>query len=83
MDEARKFVDAAMDFDGYGGCTYVLQTKINHEWASGLLVLTDEYCFHEELQLAEAVFQINDWYTRAVKRLKLMLEAAKKEEICA
>ena len=83
MAEARKFVDTAMDLNSYGGYGYMLQTKVNHEWASGLLVLTDESYFNAEYDLAEALFRINAWYIRGVERLKTDLAKQEKEVICA
>ena len=83
MAEARQFVNAAMELDSYGGYAYCLQTKINHEWASGLLVLTDESYFNAEYDLAEALLRINAWYTRGVERLKEDLAKEEKEVLCA
>ena len=83
MAEARQFVNTAMDLDGYGGYGYVLHTKINHEWASGLLVIIDATCFNAEYDLAEALLSINAWYTRGVERLKNDLAKEKKEVLCA
>ena len=82
MEQAYRFVNAAMDLDCSGGYAYTLQTKINHEWASGLVVVTDESFFRDEFHLAEALLRINDWYTQALERLKADLTAPVKEVAC-
>lgn len=77
MEEAADFVERTMLFDHYGGgYDFYLKTKINHEWASGLLFRTDCY-FDSEFELAEALFMIGDWYQKGVERLKAALQAEK------
>ena len=82
MREAERFVENAMDFGmgSYGGYSFLLQTKINHKWASGLLVLTDDYCFRSEFELTEAILSIGAWYKDAVARLKNDLQSYVPEE---
>lgn len=82
MIEAERFVENAMDFGmgSYGGYSFLLQTKINHKWASGLLVFTDECNFRSEFELTEAILSIGAWYKEAVKRLKNDLQSYVPEE---
>ena len=82
MSEAERFVENAMDFGtgAYGGYAFLLQTKINHKWASGLLVHTDACCFSSEFELTEAILSIGAWYKDAVARLKNDLQSYVSEE---
>ncbi len=73
MKEAEDYVYCTMELDGNGGYYVHLQTKINHEWASGLVIRTDDNYFNGEFELAEAVFEIGDYYERAVVRLRQTL----------
>ena len=73
MKDAEDYVHCAMDLDGNGGYYVHLQTKINHKWASGLVIYIDEGNFNSEFELAEAVFEIGDYYERAVVRLRQTL----------
>ena len=67
--EAQRFVESTMDFNGSGGYGWWLNTKINHEWASGLIFHTDE-SFYGEFELVEALLEIQSWYSKAVYRLR-------------
>jgi hypothetical protein len=81
MIEAERSVAHAMSLcDNYGGYAFVLQTKINHKWASGLLILLDENYFNSELKLAEAIFSIAKWYHDALERLKNDLQCSQTPE---
>lgn len=73
MKEAKDYVYCTMELGGNGGYYVHLQTKINHEWASGLVIRTDDNYFNGEFELAEAVFEIGDYYERAVVRLRQTL----------
>ncbi len=72
--EAKSFVNSAMNLacNGYG---WKLKTKVNNEFASGIVVVTDDY-FDGQNDLLEAMLEIRQWYTDAVIRLrgKLMEE---------
>lgn len=68
MKEAERYVDTCMNFNTCG-YAYWLNTKINHEWASGIVLRTDCY-FNGEHDLLEALLEIREWYECAVKRLK-------------
>ncbi|MGM9605745.1 MAG: hypothetical protein ACI3XG_11860 [Faecousia sp.] len=78
MQEAERFVESAMDLNCYGYGWY-LNTKIGHEWASGLVLRTDCY-FNGESELLEALLSIRDWYERGVKRLREKLAEEQKQE---
>jgi hypothetical protein len=81
MIEAERSVAHAMSLcDNYGGYAFVLQTKINHKWASGLLILLDENYFNSELKLVEAIFSIAKWYHDALERLKNDLQCSQTPE---
>ena len=73
MKEAMKAVEFRMDLGSFGGYGIYLQTKVNHKWASGIVIDLDENYFHEEFELAEAVFEVGAWYERAVYRLRRTL----------
>ena len=70
MREAERYVESAFDYDSYGGYAFLLQTKVNHKWASGIVVKVDENCFNDYFSFAEAVLSVGDWYGKAVERLK-------------
>lgn len=82
MREAEIFVENAMDWGSgeYGGYAFWLQTKINHKWASGLVVKTDENYFGAEFDFAESILAINAWYQDAVVRLKADLNTYEQEK---
>lgn len=75
MKEAERFVESCMDLDDSCGYGWRLNTGVNHEWASGIVFRSDCY-FNGEFDLLEALLGIQDWYPRAVIRLrgKLMEE---------
>lgn len=74
MRDAERYVEGVMDLGccGYG---WRLNTGVKHEWASGIVFRTDCY-FNGEYELLEALLCIQEWFTRAVIRLrgKLMEE---------
>lgn len=77
MREAEHFVERAMLFNhNGGGYGFILQTRINHKWASGLYVTTDEY-FNSEFELVEALLMIGAWFDKGVERLKAALKERK------
>ena len=74
MIEAERCVESLMELGDRYGYGWSLNTKINHQWASGIVFRTDEY-FCGEQELIMALLEIHDWYTEAVYRLrKKMLE---------
>lgn len=73
IKEAEEAVEARMDLGSFGGYGIYLQTKVNHKWASGIVINLDENYFNEELALAEAVFEVGAWYEWAVYRLRRTL----------
>lgn len=77
MQEAQRFVETIMDFNGQYGYAWYLCTRVNHKWASGLVFRTDEY-FNAEYDLLEALLTIGDWYTRGLKRLRGIIEEEKR-----
>ena len=62
MLDALRFVQQMFDFGYTGGYSVHLQTKINHEWASGLVIHLDDSYFTAEYELAEALLEIGAWY---------------------
>lgn len=64
MKKAETFVNRMMDL-GYGYYAFRLQTKVNHRWASGVVIYIDENGFNAEFEMVEAMFAIGDWYARA------------------
>ena len=60
--DALRFVQWTFDFGYIGGYSVHLQTKINHEWASGLVIHLDNSYFTAEYELTEALFEIGAWY---------------------
>lgn len=75
MKEAERFVEGHMDLGGSCGYGWHLNTGVKHKWASGIVFRSDCY-FNGELDLLEALLSIQEWYPRAVIRLrgKLMEE---------
>ena len=61
MRDAQRFVEYAMDLDGCYGFAWTLHTRINHQWASGIVFRTDEQ-FCAEYELLDALLSIADWY---------------------
>ena len=76
MTDAMRFVQEAMDLDGYYGYGWTLQTRINHRWASGIVFRVDED-FTGEYELLEAVLSLSDWYSRHLEQLRLAIEEEK------
>ena len=75
MMEAERFVEGHMDLGNCCGYGWQLNTGVKHKWASGIVFRSDCY-FNGELDLLEALLSIQEWYPRAVIRLrgKLMEE---------
>ena len=78
MLDALRFVQQMFDFGYTGGYSVHLQTKINHEWASGLVIHLDDSYFTAEYELAEALLEIGAWYERNCMLLRetLLMERA-------
>ena len=70
MKAAQERVQSVFDLDSDGGYYVHLQTKVNHKWASGLVIRTDETYFNSEFELAEAVFEAGFYYAYAVRNLR-------------
>lgn len=70
MRDAQHFVQYMFDFNYNGGYSVHLQTRINHEWASGLVIWLDENYFNSEYELAEALFEIGGWYREHARLLR-------------
>ncbi len=68
MKAAEKFVNSALNLGGMG-YDWILQTKVNHEWASGIVFITD-WNYNCSFELLEALLEIREWYTYAVIRLR-------------
>ena len=77
MRDAQRFVEYAMDLDGYYGFAWTLHTRINHQWASGIVFRIDED-FNGELDLLEALLSIADWYKCHLEPLRKAVEEAKR-----
>lgn len=72
MREAQLAVENAMELGSSYGYGWSLNTKINHKWASGLILHTDCY-FGSEISLIGALLDISDWYRDGVYRLRHQL----------
>lgn len=77
MQEAQRYVETTMDFNGQYGYAWHLNTRINHKWASGIVFRTDEY-FNAEYDLLEALLAIGDWYKRHLEKLRSVIEEEKR-----
>ena len=62
-----------MKLDEYYGYGWTLHTRINHQWASGIVFRTDEY-FYGEFELLEALLSIADWYKYHLDPLRKAIE---------
>ena len=75
MQSAENFVEHVMDLGEYGCYGFRLQTKINHKWASGIVLHVDSGYFNAEFELSEALFEIGAWYkVHAYELRKVLLE---------
>ena len=72
MREAERFVESAMDLGNSYGYGWYLNTKVGHEWASGIVFRTDCY-FDGEMELLEALLSIRQWFEVGVQRLRKKL----------
>ena len=77
MKDARQFVEHAMDLDNYYGYAWTLQTRVNHNWASGIVFRIDEEFFNGELDLLGALLSIADWYKWHLEQLRQAIEEEK------
>ena len=77
MRDAQRFVEYAMDLDGYYGFAWTLHTRINHQWASGIVFRIDED-FNGEFDLLEALLSIADWYKCHLEPLRKAVEEAER-----
>ena len=75
MRDAQRFVEYAMDFDGCYGFAWTLHTRINHQWASGIVFRIDEN-FCGEFDLLDALLSIADWYKCHLAPLRKVVEEA-------
>lgn len=75
MRDARRFVEYAMDLNGCYGFAWTLHTRINHQWASGIVFRIDEN-FYGEFDLLEALLSIADWYKYHLDPLRKVVEEA-------
>ena len=64
-----------MDFDSCYGFAWTLHTRINHQWASGIVFRIDEN-FYGEFDLLEALLSIADWYKCHLDPLRKVVEEA-------
>lgn len=69
MLDAEKAVDRIMVLGSSYGYGYQLKTKINHQWASGIDLETDEY-FDGHFDVLEALLCLDEWFRQAVDRIK-------------
>lgn len=75
MRDAQQFVEYVMNFDSYYGYGWTLHTRINHQWASGIVFRIDEG-FDGEFDLLEALLSIADWYKCHLDPLRKAVEEA-------
>ena len=73
MQSAQHYVEFAMDLNGHIGYAWHLKTRINHKWASGIVLYTDEN-FCAEYELLEALLSIGSWFQHHLKRLRGIVE---------
>jgi len=65
---AESFVNSAMNLHR-NGYDWNLITKVSNEWASGIVIINDDY-FDGQNDLVEAMLKIRRWYDDAVIRLR-------------
>ena len=73
MKEAESFVYRSFDWGDNGGYAVYLQTRINHEWASGIVFQVDENYFCGETYLIETIIEIKEWYQQKTYELRKLL----------
>jgi len=72
MQRAADFVRSRLHQDGCFTCSYRLQTKVNHRWASGVVFrMWPE--FYDHLALLVQMARVLDFYERELMRLKTEL----------
>ena len=77
--EPDRFVNDVMrDIDGYG-YNWILQKKINHQGASGLVVVLEE-CFYESKSFALNISVIPEYYREKCEQLKAEIAKCQKEK---
>lgn len=77
IKEAESAVRDILDIPVYN-YGYILKTKINHEWASGILLYYSEY-FDGHMELLEALLDIFQFYEIKLEELKAALTQEKTE----
>lgn len=72
IQKAQEYVESCMDFGERYGYGWLLQTKVNHQWASGIVFRTDcNFC--GEFDLIVALLEIQAWYKEALYPLRKKL----------
>ena len=69
MREAELAVDRIMSLNHAYGYGYRLNTRINHQWASGIVLETDEY-FGGHEEVLEALLCLDEWFRQGADKLK-------------
>ena len=69
MREAELAVDRIMSLNHAYGYGYRLNTRINHQWASGIVLETDEY-FDGHEEVLEALLCLDEWFRQGADKLK-------------
>jgi len=72
MKSASDYVGRMLNFHK-SSFMYILQTKINHEHASGIVVFYLEEYFSDYFELAEALLYIFDFYKTEAQKLRAEL----------
>lgn len=60
-------------------CGYILQTKLNHQWASGIVFYYDSSYFYEYTALLSRMILIFQFYTETLAELRAELETLKNQ----
>lgn len=79
MKAAAEYVRLQLD-QGCYACEYILQTKINHDWASGIVFrMWPEFEWHFEL--LTLIINIFNYYTEQLGKLKSELETVISDQL--
>lgn len=80
MENAALYVSEQMNVGACYYCSYYLQTKINHDWASGVVFIYDTSEFHEHLAMFSRFLYVFDYYDREVVTLEKEVQALRENQ---
>lgn len=77
---AKNHIHSQMNVDGCYYCSYHLQTKINHKWASGIVFNYDNSYFYEFSSLFSRLLYVFHFYDCTVKELRKEVDNLRRQQ---